>query len=123
MRVPEKINAASLAAVAAVFVVLALTPIGETWQPTREVRDVYLWIGLFATALALSIVRAERRRIDSLDRWMLGVWVLVGFAFVGLSPFWSVLALGVLLGATVRLGMKMVFQSYEELAAAVLPKR
>ena len=123
MRAPEKINAASLGAVALLFFVLALTPIGEIWQPVREIRDVYLWIGMFTSALVVTVVRAERRRIASLDLWMLGVWTFVGFAVVGLSALWPVLLLGALLGTTIRLGMKMVFKGFEELAASVLPDR
>ena len=123
MRAPEKINAASLGAVALLFFVLALTPIGEIWQPVREIRDVYLWIGMFATALVVTVVRAERRRIASLDLWMLGVWTFIGFAVVGLSALWPVLLLGALLGATIRLAMKVVFKGFEELAASVLPER
>src|SRR5665811_674955 len=78
MRAPEKINAASLGAVGLLFFVLALTPIGEFWQPVREIRDIYLWIGMFTTALVVTVVRAERQRIDSLDLWMFGVWVRRG---------------------------------------------
>lgn len=123
MRAPEKINAASLGAVGLLFFVLALTPIGEIWQPAREVRDIYLWIGMFATGLVVTLVRAERRRVDSLDLWMLGVWMFVGFAVVGLSALWPVLLLGALLGATIRLAMKVAFQGFEELAASVMPDR
>lgn len=123
MRAPEKINATSLGAVGLLFFVLALTPVGEFWQPVREIRDIYLWIGMFATALVVTVVRAERRRIDSLDLWMLGVWAFVGFAVVGLSALWPVLLLGALLGATIRLAVKVVFQGFEELSASVMPDR
>lgn len=123
MRGPEKINAGCLGAVGSLFFVLALTPIGEIWQPVREIRDIYLWIGMFATALVMTLVRAERRRIDSLDLWMFGVWLFVGFAVVGLSALWPVLLLGALLGATIRLAMKVAFQSFEEFAASVMPDR
>ncbi len=118
MRGPEKINATCLGTVGVLFFVLALTPIGEIWQPVREIRDIYLWIGMFATALVMTLVRAERRRIDSLDLWMVGVWMFVGFAVVGFSALWPVLLLGALLGATVRLAMRVVFGGFEELAAS-----
>ena len=119
MRLPEKINAWALTFVAFVFYVLALTPIGERWEPLPEVRDVYLWIGMFATTLAFVVRRAEHRSIDSLDRWMAAVWTMAGFAIVGLSPLWPVLFLGVLFGAIVRLEARMAFQRFDELAQAV----
>ena len=119
MRLPEKINAWALAFVAFVFFVLALTPNGERWEPLPEVRDVYLWIGMFATVLTLVVRRAEHRDIDSLDRWMAAVWTMAGFAIVGLSPLWPVLFLGVLFGAIIRLEARMAFQRFDELARAV----
>ena len=119
MRFSEKVNAWALAFVAFVFYVLALTPIGVRWEPLVEVRDVYLWIGMFATVLVFVVRRAEHRRIDSLDRWMAAVWTMAGFAIVGLSPLWPVLFLGVLFGAIVRLEAKMAFQRFDELAQAV----
>lgn len=119
MRRPEKINAWALAFVALVFSILALTPIGERWEPVAEVRDLYLWIGMFATALALVVRRAEHRSIGSLDRWMAAVWTMAGFAVVGLSPLWPVLFLGILFGAIVRLEVKLAFQRFDETAQAV----
>ena len=119
MRLPVKINAWALALLAFVFYILALTPIGVRWEPLPEVRDVYLWIGMFATVLTFVLRRAEFRRIDSLDRWMAAVWTMAGFAVVGLSPLWLVLFLGVLFGAIVRLEAKMAFQRFDELAQAV----
>lgn len=119
MRLPEKINAWALVGVAFVFYVLALTPIGARWEPLPEVRDVYLWIGMFATALTVVVWRAEARRIESLDRWMAAVWTMAGFALIGLSPLWPVLFLSVLFGAIVRLEARMAFQKADELAQAV----
>lgn len=112
-------SAWALAFTALVFYILGLTPIGARWEPLAEVRVVYLWIGMFATALSLVVRRAEHRRIGSLDRWMAGVWTMAGFAVVGLSPLWPVLFLGVLFGAIVRLEAKMAFQRLDEVAQAV----
>jgi hypothetical protein len=119
MRLPEKINAWALGGVAIVFSVLALTPIGARWQPIADVRDVYLWVAMFATILAVVQRRAEHRRISSLDRWMAAVWIMAGFAIIGLSPVWPVLFLAILFGAIVRLEAAMAFQKSEELAEAV----
>ncbi len=119
MRGPEKVNALALASVAALFYLLALTPIGVRWQPIADVRDVYLWAAMFATVLTFVLRRAEHRRISSLDRWMAAVWVMAGFAIVGLSPVWPVLFLAVLFGSIVRLEAVMAFQRSEELAEAV----
>lgn len=116
---PEKINAWALAFIAAVFFILALTPIGARWEPLVEVRDVYLWIGMFAMVLALVVRRAETRRVDSLDRWMAAVWTMAGFTVVGLSPLWPVLFLSVLFGANVRLAVRLAFQRSDDVAAAV----
>jgi hypothetical protein len=119
MRTPDRINAWALALIAFVFVILALTPIGVRSGPLPEMRDVYLWIGMFAAVLTLVVRRAEHRNIDSLDRWMAAVRTMAGFAIVGLSPLWPVLLLGVLFGAVVRLEARMAFQRFDELARAV----
>lgn len=119
MRVPERINGIALVAVAVLFFVLALTPVGELWEQHPEVRDVYLWIGMFALGLSVVVRRAEHRRVDSLDRWMAAVWTMAGFALIGLSPLWPVLFLGLLFGAIIRLEAKLAFQRSDELAQAV----
>lgn len=119
MRVPERINAVALVAVGVLFFVLALTPVGELWEQHPEVRDVYLWIGMFALGLSVVVRRAEHRRVDSLDRWMAAVWAMAGFALIGLSPLWPVLFLGLLFGAIIRLEAKLAFQRSDELAQAV----
>lgn len=119
MRGPEKINALALAGVALLFYVLALTPIGELWEQHPEVRDVYLWIAIFLTVLTLVLRRAEFNRIPSLDRWMVAVWVMIGFAVFGLAPLWPVLLLSLLFGEIVRLEAGMAFQSFGSLARRV----
>lgn len=114
-----KLNTVAIGFLAVTFSVLALTPLGERWQPEPLVRDVYVWIAMFAATLAIVLVRAASRRIPSLDRWMLAVWVLTGFAIVGFNPLWPVLLLSVLLGAIVRLEARMAFEKAEDLARAL----
>ena len=114
-----KLNTGAIGFLAVTFAMLALTPLGERWQPEPLVRDVYVWIAMFAAVLAIVLVRAAARRIPALDRWMAGVWVLTGFAIVGFSPLWPVLLLSVLLGAIVRLEARMAFEKAEDLARAL----
>jgi hypothetical protein len=114
-----KLNAAAVAAIAAIFAVLALTRVGEIWQPEPSVRDVYLWIAMFALILTAVLVRAEARRIPSVDRWMAAVWLMTGFAVVGFSPLWPVLLLSVLLGSIVRLEARMAFEKADDLAQTI----
>ena len=119
MRGPERVNAVALGIVAGLFYVLALTPVGELWEQHPEVRDVYLWIAMFLTVLTFVLRRAEYNRIPSLDRWMVGLWVMVGFAVFGLAPLWPVLLLGLVFGEIVRLEARMAFQSFDILARRV----
>lgn len=119
MRTPERMNAIGLGVVAAVFYALALTRVGEVWEQRPEVRDVYLWVAMFMTVFTFVLRRAEVRGIQSLDRWVGAIWVMVGFTIVGLAPLWPVLLLGVVFGAIVRLEARLAFQSFEELAQAV----
>lgn len=121
MRLPVKINIGGLALIASGFYILGLTGVGVRWEDEPLVRDVYLWIGMFMTALIVVERWADRNLIATLDSWMASVWLFVGMALVGLSAVWPVLLLAVILGATVRLVAKVVFQSFDEFVLSVLP--